>query len=198
MTFFVTVAGDSTPVEVYGGMPAALHYLLYRAGDGPAAWRALTNPDDQARALVSATLFLDAQAWQGLPTVPAVSGTTLQWPRTGVVDANGLAVDPTTVPIAIVNACFELAAMIADDPDFLSAADNGTNTKEVHGGPAGVEYFVPTSAANGTATLLPTIVQRLVGQYLGSSASTVGGGVSTGTGERPQLGRERFRRSWPL
>jgi hypothetical protein len=193
----VTITGDATPYEVYGGLPAALHYLLAGVNDGAVAFRALDS-DDQARMLIQATLFLDAQAWQGLPTSPAVGGTTLQWPRAGVVDANGNAVDSSSVPANIVNAAFELCALFADDTDLADNVDAGTNVKGVAAGSARVDFFVPTSAADGSAPLFPAAVQRLVAQYLGGAVDDTGGGVASGTDGRSEFADpRRFNRTWP-
>jgi hypothetical protein len=196
MTFTVTITGDATAFEVYGGLTAATHYLLAKIGDAGTAWRSLT-PDDQARMLIEASRYIDEQSWQGLPTTPAVGGTALKWPRTGVIDATGVAVDSTTVPANIVNAAFELAAILADDPDVIANADAGTNVKGVKAGSAAVDFFVPTSAADGSAPIFPPVVQRLVAQYLASS--DLGGGVVSGTcGESKFEDSDKFERTWPF
>lgn len=197
MTFIVTIGGN--PYEVYGGATACGIYLGAAIGDPATAWVA-ASPTLQAQLLVAATRYIDAQVWQGLPTSPAVGGTTLQWPRTGVIDANGIAVDATTVPQNLINGVFELAAILADDPDVFSAADQGTNTKGVKAGSASVDYFVPTSASDGSAPLFPIVVQRLIAQYLGAAVETIGGAVASGTDGRSEFSghRDTFRRSWPF
>lgn len=196
MTFTVTVTGGAS-AEVYGGLDALNAYASLSIGTAAAAYVALTG-DTPAQCLVKATRFIDSQVWQGTPTTPAVGGTALQWPRTGVVDEYGVAVDASTVPVNVVNAAFELAMLAAANPATLEAVDQGTNIKSVHGGPAGVDYFVPTSAANGTAPLFPPVVQRLIAQYLGSAVDSIGGGIKTGGEGRSEFARDRFKRSWPF
>ncbi len=44
-----------------------------------------------------------------------------------------------------------------------------------------VEFFRATSAAQGTATRLPVVIQRLIGRFLGSTAVSVATGVAYGT-----------------
>ncbi len=176
--FSVTIGADT--FEVYGGITACTSYLNGRNSAGAVAFRALPSADDRARALIQATAFLDAQTWQGMPTTPAVGGTALQWPRTGVIDVNGNAVDSSTVPTNVVNAVFELAALFADDADLAENVDAGTNVRGVKAGSAGVDFFVPTSALDGSAPLLPPQAERLVAQYLGSAVES-GGGVVSGT-----------------
>lgn len=196
MTFTVTVGSNTA--EVYGGSTACVAYLALAIGDAATAFTALTS-DNQNRCLVVATRFLDAQSWQGAPASPAVGGTTLQWPRAGVTDAHGVAVDSSTVPANVVNAVFELAGLIAADPDVVTAVDQGTNVKGVHAGPAGVDYFVPTSAADGSAPLFPPVIQRLIAQYLGAASDRIGSGITTGTcGHSEFARRDRFRRDWPF
>lgn len=197
MTFVVTIGSDPTPFEIYGGDPAAVHYLLAGISDGAVAFQAMT-PDQRARVLIQATRLLDAQSWQGQPTTPAVAGTTLQWPRTGVIDANGNAVDSSTVPTNVVSAAFELAALLADDPDIAASVDAGSNIQSVGAGSAKVAYFAPTSALDGTAPLLPPVIQRLVAQYMGSAIDNVGGGIVTGNTSNDDSDRHRWDRSWPF
>lgn len=175
MTFTVTIAGVSPNPEVYGGLPAATAYIGARIGDAYETWRGLST-DDQGRTLVSATSYLDRIAWKGTATTPAVGGTTLQWPRTGVTRSNGTAVDPNTVPVEITSATFELAALIADDPDIVSQLDSGSNIEKVNAGGAGVTFFAPTSANDGSASRLPYVVQQLIGQFTSSAGVTVIGG----------------------
>lgn len=196
MTYTVTVTGGAT-AEVYGGLDALNSYASLSIGAAAAAYAKLTG-DAPAQCLVKATRFIDAQVWQGVPTAPPVDDTTLQWPRTGVTDEYGAAVDSSMVPANVVKAAFELAMIAALKPATLEAADQGTNIKSVHAGTAGVDYFVPTSAATGTAPLFPPVVQRLIAQYLGSSVDSIGGGIQTGGEGRSEFKHDRFKRSWPL
>lgn len=196
MTFSVTIGSDT--VEVYGGLTALKSYANTSFGDSATAFNALATDDDRSRVLVMATRFLEALIWQGSPTTPPVDDTTLAWPRTGVVDEYGNAVDSSTVPANLVNGCFELAMLVAEDASVVTVVDQGTNTKGVHAGSAGVDYFVPQSAQLGTAPLLPPIVGRLIGQYMSSAVDDVGGGVASGTGKCSEFARDRFKRSWPF
>lgn len=181
MTLFtVTISGVVNPIEIYGGTAAAVDYLGSSSSDGAVAWTALAA-DARSRALVDATRFIDRQSWQG--AADGQGGTTLKWPRTGVANADGTAVDSTTVPAALVQAVFELAALIAVDASVQSAVDSGSNISAVGAGTARVSYFRPTSAATGNATVLPTVVNALVGQWLSSAVGRFGGSVSTGTSQ---------------
>lgn len=179
MTIFAATVGAAS-AEVYGGVTACTAYLSLSSSAGAVAFRALA-PDDQARALIDATRYLDAYGWPGAPTTPAVGGTTLQWPRTGVyrigTDGTLTAVDSTTVPIEIVDAAFEMAAIIAADPSAFSLTDQSSNIQSLRAGSAGITYFDPTSTRDGTARVLPTVVDRLVGRLVSQNGSINGAGV---------------------
>lgn len=198
--FTVTIAGVTNPIEVYGGATAASDYVGAMFGDAPTSWLAL-SPDDQARTLVTATRYLDQQAWQGTATfLVGVTATTLQWPRSGVVNSDGTAVDATTVPVAIVQAAFELAVLVADDPDVITEIDGGSNLQQIDaGGGVGVTYFNPTSAAFGSASRLPGILDRLVGRYLASPSGDAGsalGGYSGNGGCESHFDHEHSYKRW--
>ena len=150
------------------------------------AWLKLTGTDGDAiatRTLIAAARMLDLLPWQGAPT-GMLNGqpTPLAWPRTGVV-VDGVAIDSTTVPVEITRAEYELAPLIFADPSIQGKRDTGSNIRRVGGaGVPEVEFWAPTSAAAGTATLLPVAIQRLVGKYLASpslSASSLSAGGSS-------------------
>lgn len=168
--FTVAISGGSSAAEVYGGLTAAAVYVGDRLGKAYAAWRAL-SVDDRGRTLVMATQFIDLQGWSGTRTgLAGGTPTTLQWPRSGVVLADGTAVDSTIVPPEFVEATFEMAALIAADPAIVTKVDQGSNIKAANaGGGVGVEYFNPTSAASGTATRMPQVVAMLLGKFLASA-----------------------------
>jgi len=176
MTFTVSITGVSSPIEVYGGLPACDDYVLTMIGDGADAYRALTaNGDDRKRLLVGATRFIDRPSWQGVATL--AGGTTLQWPRSGVVNPDGSPVDSASVPAAILQAVFELVALAATDPDVLSAFDSGNNVKKLDADGTSIEFFRPTSALDGTATVLPQVVNQLIGKWLATALATADTGA---------------------
>ncbi len=195
MSFTVTITGVVAAVEVYGGSLAAVDYIGAMLGASADAWRAL-SADNKARSLVVATRYLDTAPWQGTATL---SGTTLQWPRSGVLNADGTAVDSATVPAAIVNATFELAALVADDPDIVASFDTGSNVQAVNaGGGVGVVFFNPTSSRTGTASKMPVVVQRLVGRYLDAAVAGIDGAFGQAGNTTSQFDScHTERRVWP-
>jgi hypothetical protein len=196
--FIVTITGVTNPIEVYGGTAAATDYIGAMFSEEATAWLALA-PDDKARTLVGATRYLNRLRWLGTRTgivdgsvIPPGVATTMQWPRIGVTLSDGTPVDSTTVPADVVQAAFELAVLVADDPDVIaSSGGDGSNIQSVEaGGGVGVAYFNPTSASTGTASQLPGILDGLLGQYLAiasSAAGTTDGGLAGNGGCESQF-----------
>ena len=179
MAIFEETVTGYTAVEVYGGLAACTQYLGTRYSAAATAFLALTA-DDQKRCLIAATDYFQEQLWSGT-AVGTVGGTAtaLHWPASGVTDKYGNAVDSTTVPLDVVNGCFQMAAEIAAKSSIQNDADAGSNVKSIGGGGAQViQFFAPTSARNGTASTMPQSVQRLVGPYLSSSTSVALGASS--------------------
>ena len=185
MAIYTETLTSGESCEVYGGLAAANTYLAFAVGAAATAWQALAaTPDKQKQCLGAATRMLDGLNWQGLATgLVGVDATTLAWPRSSVTDANGNAVDSTSVPTGIVDGCFELAALIANDATVQDQLDAGNNVRSIGGGGAPtIQFFRPTSVQDGNAPVLPLVVLRLVGQYLASATAVVTGqsfGVST-------------------
>lgn len=141
-----------------------------------ASWVALSD-STKDQGLVTATRMLDRQVWMGEKTV---SAQLLQWPRTGVTDAYGDAVDSATVPQAIKDACCELALSLALNPSGETNANAGSNIKRVSAAKGtDIEFFRPTTAGR-----FPTIIQELIKPFLGSidSAASLGGEVTGNCG----------------
>lgn len=171
----------SQSATIYGTFAAAGDFAATMFGATYTAWRAL-QPDDQKRTLIAATRYLDAMAWDpdtapDFTTRDAIAGTPIG-------------------PFA--QASYELAVLIADDPTVLQAQDQGTNVRAVGAGSARVEFFNPTSPLFGTATVLPPVIERLVGQYLASASSTGGAPDGQAAGcESPFSAQSEYRRWWP-
>lgn len=167
-----------------GAVEDATNYIGQRFGPSYTAWLLLST-DDKSRTMVSATSYIDSLQWQGTPT-GLVNGnvTFLQWPRSGI---DG--VDPLTVPTQIVNATFELAVLIAAAPDLVQNVDSGSNVQSMGAGPASLSFFRPTFAANGSATVLPPLINRMIGQWLAGSGAGLAGALITGINGRSDFGR---------
>lgn len=148
----------------------ATTYIADRFGPNYRSWEVLED-DDKSRTLTSASDIITR--------LPFADG-----------------VDPTTTQ-DIINAGFELAVQIAADPDLPNKIDQGSNISSVQGGGGvGVSYFAPTSAALGTATLLPVVVQRLLSKYLALPSEDGSFGAAGSTCSGWSRGRQ-YTLGWP-
>lgn len=137
-----------------------------------AVWSALADATKEA-ALITAARMIDRQAWQGTKTGdPQV----MAWPRSGLVDKDGAEVPSNTVPQQVVDAQCELALALAQDASIQSNSSNTQNIKRVQAGSASVEYF--RSVLGGR---FPTVVQELIGNWLGSNSTGLISSMSSGT-----------------
>jgi hypothetical protein len=145
-------------------------YIADRFGPNYRSWEGI-DPDDQQRTLTSANDIISR--------LPFADG-----------------VDPTT-NADIIAAGFELAVQINADPDLPNKIDQGSNISSVGGGGGvSVSYFAPTSAALGTAPLLPVVVQRLLGKYL-AMPTDAGSFGAAGKGCSAWARDRQFTLSWP-
>lgn len=183
----VTIGG--TTYNIYGTSAAADAYLAARVvGSEAAAWEDL-DADDRSKALVSGTRYLDRQNWNGQRTVLAQD---LEFPRTGLTDKDGNAVDDATVPLLMEEANYELALALNADATILDKGSTASNTKSVKAGSASVSFFRATDGAK-----LPSVAFELVGLFLGGSDTSNTGPLATGTdgesafGDIDQWGRTR-------
>lgn len=195
MSFTVTITGVSSPVEVYAGLTATKDYVAALYGDAADAFIALTD-NDKSRILVAVTRYIDRWTWDG---EAGLSGTTLQFPRTALLDSDGTAISDATQLAAVASAVGELCALAAEDPDVLRAPDTSANIQSAGAGGAQVTFFNPTSAKLGTATPLPQVVQQLLGAWLGSTsgATALGGDGQDGCSTSDFAASRRLDRNWP-
>lgn len=148
----------------------ATTYIADRFGPNYRAWEELET-DDKSRTLVSSADIINRLPFQD-------------------------GVDPTTTP-DIINASFELAVQIAADPDLPNKIDQGSNISSVSGGGGvSVSYFSPTSAAIGTATVLPPVVQRMISKYL-VLPDDAGSFGASGKGCSSFSSRAQYNLTWP-
>lgn len=180
MSETLTLTGGATG-QTYGSFAGATTYIAGMFGDQYETWRDL-EPDDQKRTLIAATRFLDRQVWTEAVDTFALRDAV-------VVDGASL----------FQNACYELAALVADEPTVIAVTDQGSNIQAVDAGGAGVTYFNPTSSRQGTAPRLPQILMDLIGGYLSSSSTGVfGGSGASGSCENPFDERNDFKRWDPF
>jgi hypothetical protein len=168
-----TVEIGSAPYEVYADVATADEYL--EAQISATTWRAETDVNQKARALVSATRLIDRQSWQGERTD---SYQVLDFPRTGLTYCdNDEAVPSETVPQEVVDATIELANVLLVDP---TAAQETVNTdsliQSLRAGSVSISYFRAAELGNR----FPLIVQELLGCWLSSRTTGAEGSIATG------------------
>lgn len=119
------------------------------------AWTNAT-PDQKDDALVTAAAFIDRQAFKGAITSETQA---LAWPRAGVHDQEGRAVNQSTVPQAVKDAQAEMAlALLKED---LTEDDGSKGVRRLRAGSVEVEY-----AGAAPARKLPDIVRAILVPFL--------------------------------
>lgn len=165
-----TITIGTADYQVYGNLVDAELYLAARIGSD--IWDTKDN-NVKNRALITATRLLDRQIWQGTKTVDS---QLLDWPRIGVVDAEGIAVDDATVPQDIVDGSFEFALMLINNTELVNEDTTGSNIQRLKAGEVETWFFRPTLGKSR----IPSVVLELVGQYLDSALNAEKGFISGG------------------
>lgn len=194
MSEVLTVGG--APEIIYGTRAGA---KAYQAGNAAGASWAALSADAQRNALLTATRLLERQAWAGSPTLPVdksdyasqpVGTQPLQFPRTGLSDANGAAVSSASIPYQVDYATYELALAISLDPTTVQAQQVSTSLVKEHRLLERVEGAVTVDETNKYLTAdqagivpgrFPQAVMELIGLWLaGGSGAAVDGAPEIG------------------
>lgn len=178
MTNVVTITIGARTYSVYttgtDALADANDYMVGRFGT--TAWDAANN-NDKKKALVSAVRFIDrAVIWSGVQT-DLVTPQPLQWPRDSAFCGSESVPDGTT-PDPFATATYEMALILLVDSTVQSGTGTGSNVKKVKAGSAEVEFFTGT-AGTSEETRLPTVVNDLIGCFIGDDLSF--GSLSSGT-----------------
>lgn len=145
------------------------------------AWTAIDDIT-ALKTLTNSARFLNTLPWQGTFVGTLVNSYDLVWPRSGVI-VDGVELSSASTPQDVKDALAELAVLVLSNPKITTKADQGNNIRRVGGGGAPeVEYFVPTSAAAGNATVLPPVLNRLLGKYLARPPASAEGGFGAAGG----------------
>jgi hypothetical protein len=101
----------------YGSLAAALTYHADRANT---AWATSTD-DLRTAALVRATQYIDGAYRSSFPGCRTDGREqTLEWPRAGAYDREGLSIDSDVIPVEIENATYEGALRELASPGSLA------------------------------------------------------------------------------
>lgn len=157
---FVTIG--SNEYDTYVDLDYADAYLA--ADLSATAWMLATD-DQKSAAIVTMTRLLDRQTWLGVPTD---GYATHAFPRTGLVysDDNNFPVDPDTVPVAVLEACCEGAALLVGGTDLTGTTNTFNQQRLLKAGSVMIENFRTV----GPFPRFPPQVQELIGQWLGSGS----------------------------
>lgn len=152
-----------------------------------ARWTSV-DVNTKSAALIDATRYLERLDWIGTRTV---STQALSWPRSGVSDREGLALDSSVVPSFIKEATYEIALRLAEDPDLIDNFLQQTrdNTKRVRAGNVEAEFFVPTNGTPIFEWLVP-----LLRPYL-RSATGISGNFASGINNTSSFTSGQYDRS---
>lgn len=175
---YPTVMINSTTYPVYGDVAVATAYLQADITSPATAWLA-ANALTQARSIVAAVRWLDAETWLGLPA-DQITPQALQWPRINLVDQYGQPLSSTALPLQLVAAEIVLAAALVDNPDLRDQLQDPT-PKSLRAGSASIDFFRPLGTIFGgkdvqVLTVFPQNVMDLVGLWLAG-----------GVGSRPSV-----------
>lgn len=161
----------------YASVAEADRLMLVDPVRGP-RW-ATRTVDQKGAALVAATNRLDLFGYKGSKTG---SPQPNQFPRTGIVDRDGVVVPDDEVPTDIATATIYLAGSIATKPAAAGMSGSGSNNKRVKAGSAEVEFFKPTAGK----PLADETAYALIQWYLASMVGAISaGGMASGTCEKP-------------
>lgn len=136
---------------VFGTRAGAVGYLSASLASAPTLYVAAATGDTKRdQALVMATRAIAAEE-------PELDGVAIV--------ASEL---DTDVPAQLINACYELAALLVEDPQLLDVPEAGTNNvKRINAKGVEVEFW--TSVTGGR---FPIIVHKLLAPYLPGSNGT--------------------------
>lgn len=155
MALIIEDGTQPTGANAYISTADADDYHLARSN---AAWAAATAGEKEA-AILSATLWLNGQAWRGRK----VASRVMAWPREDVVDGDGYAISNDTVPDAVADACAELAGAIIGGADPLGVQDRQINEMSV--GSVSIKY----DSASPQSPTFPAVTAMLKALLWGSN-----------------------------
>lgn len=131
-------------------------------------WTSATTADKEA-ALKMATRRLESEDWKGYKA-DELAANSLRWPRAELYNADGQLESSVSVPLAIIDACAELAL------DMLKAAADETAgttsaTEEVQVGPIKLKLDTSITSSQSASEPLGSAVSTLIAPYRNSAVT---------------------------
>lgn len=150
----LTVTPGASDADSYSSLADAEIYHAARLHNE--AWTAATDSDKE-KGLKWAASILDGQSWLGWK---ATEDQALRWPRMGVYDPDGYAVDDSTIPAFLASAAAELAfALLSED---ITETPAGGDLKSLTVDVLSLDF----REASKTSVNLPTPVRALIRTYV--------------------------------
>ena len=118
----------------------------------------------QEQALITATDLLESQQWDGKRED---NSQPLAFPRTGLTDKEGVAIDGTTIPTEIMDSVYLLAILVLKDSQLQF--HSGTRVTGITTSNTEIRLSYSGSAKTGK---LPDNILQLIGSFLSRSKST--------------------------
>jgi hypothetical protein len=133
-----------------------------------------TDDEVKTRAKLTAFRMIERQDYLGSKV------GTEKWPRTGLIDEEGIAVPSGSVPQFVKNAQFELELELILNPSVQTKSDTRDNIKQLKAGSTSLTKFQPQSGPR-----FPTIINEYLGRYLEGGLNLImptAGGIDEETG----------------
>lgn len=97
------------------------------------------------------------------------------WPRTGAFDYYGNSIDPSVVPVAVINASYEAAWIEANSPGSLSVTiSSAERVKRLKAGSAEIEYTDSPGSISQSVTPMSTTIEGLLFTLIGPAMALPG------------------------
>lgn len=141
MTLIVEDGSGFSSSNTYGTVAEADDYLSrYEISSNTLTWSSLVD-DDKEKYLIQATAELDGMYRLRFKGSKTSSIQALEFPRYGVYNLSGYAVDSNSVPSKIKYAIFEIAKRLSEGTDIRPDLDRAGAIKRKKVGPLETEYF---------------------------------------------------------
>lgn len=157
------------------------------------AARMLSNIFSGSRRLITPAkgdpYYLIGMRWNGTPTF---DDQAMDFPRTGLLDRHGRALDPLTIPTELKNAHAELSGQLSLNDRVLDNDILTQGIQEIEAGPVRVEFREDYDSYTKTALVLPDgVLSLLVPSWY--TAETMEKGPDLRRINRPRIASMRWR-----
>jgi len=172
------VVGDV--LTLVGGAGTAATFLVSSIDGSGGITGLLTTDVGGYTTAPTAPADLSGGTGTGAQLTPTFKTQTALWPRTGVADKEGIALDPNAYPLNLMYAQIEGAYELSQNPELFTKANQDSNISSVSAGPVSVSFFNPLRDTGRFPSSVQELLLPLMG---GGSSSGIGGPETTGASE---------------